>query len=210
MRIRRCLTAVPLVLFCCTALAQQASVVVTNTAANPLPTQATGTTTVTGTVAISGTPEVNVANIPNVPLDSTTFSTAEAAARNIVRLVAITPTDSGIAPAKIIGTPTVYVVPEGKRLVISGATFLFSGPIGIKPFPFLETANFRVFLEPHKLPPSALADVYVASLPAPMYVDSGQSLSLNLFATFQAPAAGAEGYFQGYLLDCGANGCTQQ
>jgi hypothetical protein len=145
----------------------------------------------------------------DIPIDlSTAFSTTDVTARNIVRLVALLAPDRGNALATPIGSSEPYKVPEGKRLVINSATFLFSGPIGIKPFPFLESGNFRVFLEPHKIPPSAVADYYVANLTAPIYVDQGQFLSLNLFATLQSPAADAEGYFQGYLVDC-ATGCTQ-
>ena len=147
----------------------------------------------------------------DIPIDLTTaFSTTDVTARNIVRLVALVGTDSGIALAKPIGSSEPYKVPEGKRLVINSATFLFSGPIGIKPFPFLESANFRVYLEPHKIPAGAFSDNYVANLTAPIYVDQGAILSLNLFATFGSPSSDAEGYFQGYLVDCGAAGCTQQ
>jgi hypothetical protein len=210
-KLRRCLVVLPLLLFCLNALAQKGvhDVVVTNTTANPVPTVATGTTAVTGTVAISGTPNVNVANLPNLSTDTTTFSTVDVAARNIVRLRALLVPDRGLAFATLLDSTQAYVVPEGKRLVINSATVLLSGPIGIKPFPFLETGNFRVFLEPHKIPPSQLADYYVAGVPAPIYVDQGQSISVNFFASFGSPAAEAEGYLQGYLVDCGT-GCTQQ
>ena len=46
--------------------APASSVVVTNTAANPVPTVAQGTTTVAGSVSIAGTTNVNVANTPTV------------------------------------------------------------------------------------------------------------------------------------------------
>lgn len=208
------LVFVPL-LFCLSALAQKTSdVVVTNTSNNPVPTVATGTTAVSGAVAITGTPTVTLGTGSIVAIDpSTTVNTSATSARNIIRLLggSFLPDGSLVAQSSLAGTPTAFLVPGGKRMVINFASIQIIGPTGFTPavtVSFSESLpNGDLVVTPVPIPlqkqPSSGNDVYLATFPGPVYVDQNRSLVLNV-----GSATSWNAFAEGYLLDCGA-GCTQ-
>jgi hypothetical protein len=216
------LSAMLLCLSSLTVLAQKsAPVTVTNTTANPVPTVATGTTTISGTVGISGTPTVTLGAGATVAISpSTTVNSTDTVARNIVRLVGV---PSGIGGATtssyldVAGSPSGaygYAVPSGKRLVINSGVIKIdsqnSPPTGfqpsawLQPFQFSSNTVFGLFLP---LPLQQQPDgSYIATLPGPIYLDQNFPLVLQINANQNWSS---RVFLQGYLVDCGT-GCTQQ
>ena len=97
---------------------QTSSVIVANTASQPVPTTAVGTTQITGGVAITNTPNVNVAGPVTVVPD----------ARRAVTLAApfkFTATDKAVEIDLVApGTSQPYQVPAGQRFVLESISFV--------------------------------------------------------------------------------------
>ena len=95
------------------------SVIVNNPASQPVPVTLQGTGSITGSVTVTNTPSVTVTNTPNVSIvnepsvrdgDNPAFQPVVAKFR-----ADLSTTKAG---GNFFTTPTVYTVPDGKRLVV--------------------------------------------------------------------------------------------
>ncbi len=206
------------------------------TASSPVPVRGSVSATITNStvpVAVRELPGVTVSSMPAVTLGAgsmvaidpaTVVKTIDSATCNTVRLSGLlgrifgqtlSNTNAQIFNA---GSAIDYHVPSGKCLVVTNISARGAIPSTEKPDSLnVETCAadntncFTASLEPHELPYTYLGvssayKKYVFNNTSPLYVDSGQSISLS-FTT-----SGVEGLdnmsvsvtLQGYLVNCGA------
>ena len=166
-----------------------------NTGANPIPTQAQGTTNIAGvvqaqqasdwTVGITGTPTVQVANSQADPVP--VRDTVQSARQPVMISLgdALTPFGNGGAYSD------EYVLASGKRLVIEQAYLLIQTVAGSQTIAYIRVYNQGPAGTPNRSFPILLTkqgtsgnfDGYVASGPPKLYVTGPVMLRFELFDT---------------------------
>ncbi len=210
------------------------SVVVTNSAAQPVPVSGNvnaqitnASVPVTGTVNanVTNTPNVTIANTPSVTVASmppislsgaavtidpaTTVHTAGEAGRDIVRLstwMNLVPGFSGQAlGATVMDGSTEFLVPAGKRMVINQIYVWAEMPSGQVPLVAVTANGIAAWPEMR----AAFDGKYVGNSSIPLYVDGGGNVSLWFERSPYQVTGTAEARIQvaGYLIDC-ASGCS--
>jgi hypothetical protein len=198
-------------------------VVVTNTASNPVPVQAQGTTNVSGNISISNTPSVSIANTPtvnaqefgswNVNISNTPTVHLDSSTPVNVRNVdnpALQPfqrnLDVLIPPGQ--GTATdQYTVPAGKRLVIEFASNSVTAPTGMKLWVRVQALSGGVFsnynMTSALLANTAGTDFSVGSEVTRIYADPGSNVTLvvSVLGGTAGPNTGAEVDLSGHFVD---------
>lgn len=212
-------------------------VIVTNSNSQPVPVAGSisakitnATVPVTGTVNanVTNMPNVNIANTPSVTVTSmppvtlgsgatlnldpaTTVSTANIAARHVVRLTAtVSLADKEYArwgDATLLSGTIPYVVPSGKRLVLDYIGIWAQVQTGQVPLvrvvpAFKGLTSFFVFPELHESYRTWYTG-YTGSVATAVYVDSGSKISVWFERTGNTAEAGAMVQLQGYIVDCG-------
>jgi hypothetical protein len=194
-------------------------VTVINTAANPVPVTAQGTTNVAGTIGISGTPTVNVGNSPTVSLAGGTSVgiSNSASAPVLVRDVdnpgrhPVTFTDSvSIADGSYAGFSTgAFTPPSGKRLVLEYVAGLVALQPGQKAWVKMLTPVGNGSYE-HALtivpqgnfsPLYAFPELFSINQQLRVYADGIGSVSVGLTRNANTGPATLNVTFSGFLLD---------
>jgi hypothetical protein len=174
------------------ALPPTQEVTLVNTAANPVPTQAQGTTNVTGTVQAQQAGAWNVGINGTVPVYDTIQGAKEPVMINLGDNLTA-------APGGQLAESQDYVVPAGKRLVIEQSYLIAqvlpggravasltvttgqAGPAGLRRYPLLLTKQVT----------QPLYDAYVASGPTKIYVAGPASLRIEVSFDDPSPNNGA-------------------
>ena len=183
-------------------------VVVTNTASNPVPTVAQGTTTVAGTVqaqqagawSVGLDPSQNTVRVGNTEADPVPVANVNDARQPFQRFFSLNATDFPNA----LGS---FQVPSGKRLVIEYASFRGEKPQGQILELVIQTTVNSV-LAPHFLTPSPVgamgtSEFFTASQQMRVYADPGTSVGVFI-QRFAGPFTGnisAGVSISGYLVD---------
>ncbi|MGH9788793.1 MAG: hypothetical protein ACRD4U_08855 [Candidatus Acidiferrales bacterium] len=192
-------------------------VFVTNTAANPVPTAAQGTTPVSGAVQaqqsgvwmvdINGTPTVALAGGSSILVDNNAMNPVFVRDRDNPALqpfqadISTTIEDGQFATANV----TIANVPPSKRLVIEHVSFKGVLPVGQK-----FTGVMVDLSGPGKIhflvaaPQGSVGsfDVFAASQPLRMYADPGTTVAVSAFRTDAAGSSGSLDFnLSGYLVD---------
>lgn len=185
-----------------------------NTADEPVPTAAQGTTNIAGTVGISGTPNVNVANMPTVALAPGSSILVD---NNSMNAIPVRDVDNPArqafqksfnhpVPAQASGVFQNFTVPVGKRLVIEHVSAQVDGQSGGMTLQIGSEVNSAGAI--HVFPLTPVNDVLdsnrcVGSFDTRLYADGGTTLQLitNRAINQGSPELFVVAAISGYLVD---------
>ena len=148
-------------------------------------------------------------NSAAIVASSSTVNSYDVTARNIVRLYAACYSGSSCYKTMASDLAQIYLVPAGKRLVITGYNIYAGMPSGSTALVYLNLGPLLIYPEMH---PSSInyfgTDIWISSATGPnLYVDQGQGISVGGFSTTYFYGFTVSAW--GYLVDCGTAGCTK-
>ena len=151
--------------------------------------------------------------MPPSPSSALTVNSYDVSARNIVRLYASCLSGNLCELPMNSELAAPYVVPQGKRLVITGYSATMTVTTGSTNFAFVTEVTSVIFLDLHKLYSDQIlgTDSYVANgTGLNWYVDQGSNIYFTASTNTNFVAGGVSISAWGYLVDCGTSGCTKE
>jgi hypothetical protein len=182
---------------------------VTNTSANPVPTQPVGTTPVSGAVEVSNLPSVQAVAVTGNGSGSPLFvRDVDSGGRGAVSFYGA----NLLGPNVFSKVVNMYVVPPGKLLIVDQIATNANMPPGQR-FSSIQFQTFHggtltySFLNPPFQATGSGRDFYNSTQLAKAYADAGTTVAIGAQREDASGAAIIDVEVQGHLVDCANDGC---